>query len=37
MEKGYKSIYESYCTECKNLDEIIARFQSYSDPLLFYN
>ena len=33
----YNSIYQKYVNHCDDLDEIILKFKSYSDPLKFYD
>lgn len=36
-EKGYNQKYNTYSDKCAALDKVIRRFQSYQDPIAFYN
>lgn len=36
-EGKFNLAYQKYNVACSKLDEIIFKFQSYSDPLQFYN
>lgn len=36
-EKGYNHKYKAYSDKCAALDKVIRRFQSYQDPIAFYN